>query len=299
LRDANNVFLKGNPRPDALKGEIASSADAIKGLPGYLQPMLKATVLVPLQKKVRAQGKDTSNEPPPAFNWKREFEASTFEETIRAAAKAGQLLKTKDADNVISALKDYLKADQKQFDKKSKPKERNKKAREALNKLDSLQKAIGKMAAAKEYTSPDHAGNPTLQKYLAWLSERARGEESPLRSIVKGAAAEFPKNTFKAWDKKDWDKNKKAAIDAGALEDYGATGLNDAMEAAEKAVKEHGKASKPDEQLLKGRDAWKGWDAVIRAAKGVQAHCENPNFTAYLESCVTQATAEREKYPAP
>ena len=52
-------------------------------------------------------------------------------------------------------------------------------------------------------------------------------------------------------------------------------------------------------QLASGRDAWKDWDAVVRAAKGVQAHTEHGNFTAYLEDCVTQATAERNKYPAP
>ena len=54
-----------------------------------------------------------------------------------------------------------------------------------------------------------------------------------------------------------------------------------------------------DEQLAKGRDAWKAWDTVVRAAKGVQSHTEHGNFTAYLESCVSQATVERNKFPAP
>ena len=77
--------------------------------------------------------------------------------------------------------------------------------------MDSLLKSIQTMASAEDY-----AGNDTMQKYLAWITERARGEENPLRSLVKGAAAEFPKNSFLAWDKKDWEKNLKGAISAGA-----------------------------------------------------------------------------------
>lgn len=294
LQNAYLTVFKGNPSPEVLKSEVNSSGAAIKGLPSYLQVMAKTTVLIPLQKKVRALGKAVPQEDPPSFVWKRDFNASKFEETIRSAAKAGTFPKTKDADKLIDAFKSYEKAEQKQFDKKSKPKERNKLAREALNKLDALLKAISAMEQAKPYSD-----NDTMKKYLGWLAERARGEESPLRSIVKGAAAEFPVNSFKAWDKKDWEKNKKGAINAGVLEDYGATGLTDAMEEAEKAAKEAGKATKPDDQLAKGRAAWKAWDAVIRAAKGIQSHSENANFSAYMESCVTQATVERDKFPAP
>ena len=293
LQNAYQVGVKGNPAPDALKQEVAASKSAIGGLPTYLQAMVKSAVLVPLQQKVRALGQDPANEPPPSFVWKRDFSAKTFDETIRAAAKAGVFPKTKDAENVTDALQSYLRADQNQLDKK-KSKDRTKAAREALNKLDELLQNIKKMAESAAY-----AGNATMQKYLGWLTDRARGQEAPLRSIVKGAAADFPKTSFKPWDEKDWQKNKKAAISAGALEDYGATGLEDAMEAAEKAVQAARQATAPDQRTATGKNAWKAWDHVIRAAKGVQSHTENDNFTAYLEQCVTQATAEREKYPAP
>jgi predicted acylesterase/phospholipase RssA len=298
LQNAYKTIVKGNVSPDALRNEVSSTKGAIEGLPTYLRPMLKAAVLVPLQQKIRALGKDTSqdtsSEPPPSFVWKRDFSASTFDETVRAAAKAGAFPKTKDADKVYSALKDFEKAEKKQFDLKKKPKDRVKAAREALTKLDVLARNIQTMAAADEYKT-----NATMQKYLGWLGERCRADEVPLRSIVKGAAVDFPANTFKAWDSKDWQKNKKAAVNAGVLEDYGATGLGEAIEAAEKAVKAAGKATKPDEKLSTGRDAWKAWDQVIRAAKGVQSHTENPNFSAYLEDCVTKATGERDKFPAP
>lgn len=294
LRNANQHLLQ-DLGAEALKEAALAAKSAIDGLPVYLRPMAKKGLLIPLQKKVRALGKEPQdNDEQASFVWKKNFDAGAFEETVRKAAKANVFLKTKDADNVISAFKDYQKADQKQWDKKSKPKERNKKAREALNKLDKFQKALSAMAQTAPYS-----GNATMQKYLGWLTERASGEETPLLSIVKGAAAEFPKNTFKAWDKKDWEKNKKGAIDAGALEDYGATGLSDAMEAAEKAAKVANKATEPEAKLLSGRAAWKAWDAVIRAAKSVQSHTEHSNFTDYLESCVTQATNERDRFPTP
>jgi predicted acylesterase/phospholipase RssA len=298
LQDAYKTIVKGNVSPDALKNEVGSTKGAIEGLSTYLQPMLKATVLVPLQQKIRALGKDssqdTSNEPLPSFVWKRDFAAATFDETVRTAAKAGVFLKTKDADKVYSALKDFEKAEKKQFDLKKKPKDRVKAAREALTKLDVLARSIQAMSAADEYKT-----NATMQKYLGWLGERCRADEVPLRSIVKGAAVDFPANTFKAWDSKDWQKNKKAAVNAGVLEDYGATGLGEAIDDAEKAAKTAGKSTKPDDKLSTGRDAWKAWDQVIRAAKGVQSHTENPNFSAYLEDCVTKATGERDKFPAP
>ena len=124
LRDSYAVCVKGNAATNLLKSDSESDAAAIKEMPSCLQAMLKATVLVPLQKKIRALGKDTANEPRPSFQWKRDFTADAFDQTVRAAAKLGVIKRTKDAEKVYDDFKSYIKAYLKQIDKK-KSKDRN------------------------------------------------------------------------------------------------------------------------------------------------------------------------------
>ena len=286
-----NVHVKGGSHADALALGLKTTADLIGKCPAYLRPLLKQAILLPMQQRRRGLKKATGA-PSPTFLWQQQFSAKAFDTTMSTAAKNHVVDYVKQASGVHEAFK---KLDQRQEElaAKKKPKDACEAARKALTAVQTMMGNLRMMADL-----PAYAGIPTLQDYIRWLQEKAGGEVDRLLALVKGKTAVYPAHTFTAWDKKDWERKKDEAIDAGALEDPGSTGLGSLMDKAVKLWKSFEKADEESQETV-GKAAWNAWDRLIRKAKEIQGSSDNANFVAYVEDCISKATSRRTSFPPP
>jgi predicted acylesterase/phospholipase RssA len=288
LRAAYNQHVKGQSDAKALDESLKTAAQAIGECPAFLRAMLKEAVLLPMQQRKREMA-TTTDEGAPSFLWQQEFSAQAFDNSLCVAAKNNVLLYLKEAQAAHEALKVYEKRNA-EFAAKTKPKEVCEAARQALTALEAFLLQLRIMGDV-----PSYAAVPTLRDYIQWLQQKAGDQVDRLRSSARGKDAAYPAHPFVAWDRKDWERKKREAIDSGVLEDPGSTGLGAQMEEAVKASAAWNQAG-PDAKVKAGKAAAKAWDKLIRLAKAVRGMTENKNFASYLEDCVTKATPERAKF---
>jgi hypothetical protein len=286
-----NVHVKGGSNAEALAAGIKAAADLIGACPAYVRAMLKQAILLPMQQRNRGLKKATGAAAP-TFLWQQDFSARAFDNSMTTAKENHVVDYLKQASAVHDALKKFDERTQQLADKK-KPKDACEAARKTLTAAEGVLGNLRMMARI-----PAYASIPTLQDYIRWLQEKAGAEVDRLTAIVKGTNAVYLAHTFTAWDKKDWERKKDEAIEAGALEDVGSTGFGAAMEKAVKTGKSWENADEEAKDKA-GKAAWNVWDRLIRKAKEVQGMTGNTNFAAYLEGCVTQAAKERDRFPAP
>jgi hypothetical protein len=291
MRDQYNVQVKGGSNADALAAGIKATVDLIGTCPAYLRPMLKQALLLPMQQRNRELKKSTGAVAP-TFLWQQQFSASAFDNTLATAQKNHVVEYLKQATDVYESLQ-KLERCQQELAGKTTAKDACQAARKALTAAERVLGNLRMMSRLPAYESI-----PTLQEYIHWLQDRAGVEADRLRTLVRGKNAVYSTRTFTTWDRKEWEQKKDEAVEAGALEDTGGTGLGALMD---KAVKARTKWQKADDAAkeLAGKAAWNAWDKLNRKAKEVQGMTDNANFTAYLQGCVAQATQERDRCPGP
>jgi hypothetical protein len=249
--------------------------------------MLSEAVLLPMQQRKRAltQASDTEAH---AFLWQQEFSARAFDNSLSVAAQNHVLLYRKEAQAAHEALLAYEKRNA-ECAAKTKPKEACAAARQALSALEGFLLQLRIMADV-----PSYAAIPTLRAYIQWLQGKAADQVDRLRSVARGRDAVYPAHSFVAWDRKDWERKKQEAIECGAIEDPGSTGLGNQMEEAVKSSAAWTQAG-PDAKEKTRKGAAKAWDKLIRLARAIQGMTDNKNFANYLEECVTKATPDGAK----
>ncbi|MBQ0931158.1 patatin-like phospholipase family protein [Ideonella alba] len=290
---------------------ISQASGAIARLPSCLRAIVTKTVLLPLQKDLRqaradlreatqgdeddqdnpgGEGQGGDDVAPQGFVWSRMFVAKEFIDSIRQGARQGLFNVEAAANKARDALKDACKAIEK-AEAESRPDKRVEAARKAMDKLEELLRRLQTMAVV-----PSYAQVPTMVEMIRWFRQQAQSEHDNLQKVVQGEGSDgFGARDFLPWDGKDWKRQKKAAIRAGALEDTGASGLSGAMEDALKAVKAIAKA-KPKRAAQARNQAWVGWDRVYRIAHQLHARTRDANLQNYLQQCQDAAVIERDKY---
>ena len=277
-----------NGAADGIDAAVGSAQQAIGACPACVRSMLKEAVLIPLQQRRRELAKVGGKAP--TFLWQQRFSAAAFDNSLQTAASAKVLLYLKEAKAAHEAFKHYEMRNE-ELGGAAKPKERCEAGRTALTALEALLLKLRAMGDA-----PSYAAVPTLLDYLRWLAGEAGAQADRLRSVARGKDARFAAGPFVAWERKDWEKKRKAAVESGAMEDPGSSAFEEQMEFAvqARAAWEQAPAALKEKTAA---TAWKAWDKLIRLAKALQGMTEQPDLHRCLEECVTQATQERTKYP--
>jgi predicted acylesterase/phospholipase RssA len=297
IKTLSGVYQPAMTLEDAavVRGNVGTAETAIKSCPPYLQGMLKQAVLIPMQQRLRGMAAAAPAREP-SFAWARDFSSQAFNAAVADAAKAQKLMVSAEAVAAGKALADFEKAmgelaGMKRLDRKKV----SEKTRATLTQLEEFQGGLRVMMRMAGSVT-----NPTMMTFLGWMDQEASRQVTELRSKARGRDADhdFGPYSFNAsWDRSAWANVKKKAVESGALEDTGSSGLGEAMEAAVKAAKAWQTAPIEDKDSA-ARAAFKGWDDVIRAAKWLQRRTECKPLLAYLQGCVNAATIERTKYAA-